>query len=60
MSARPWRIERKVWPNKWRAQITVSTRERAEEELAFYSDCGWGTRYVWRAINRTSGEVLSR
>jgi uncharacterized protein with von Willebrand factor type A (vWA) domain len=53
---RPWRIEvlfSERWG--WCVQSTVSTEERAIEELAYYRR--WHSRPV-RAKNRETGEVI--
>lgn len=51
---RPWRIERFA-NGKWRSLTTVSTRERADQELAWYRGVGYGQL---RIHNRDTGEVI--
>ena len=51
---RPWRIER-LQVGGWRCLITVTTQERAEQELSWYRAHRYGPL---RAKNRETGEVI--
>lgn len=55
--SRPWRVEYLSYSQKWRTATSLSTKEKALEEMAWCRANGTNN-YTYRVYNRETGEVI--